>query len=198
MLRRTVPRPDADIRPDAEIVDDALKVLPPRAGEHEKRRKLFKKCMERMRIIKRLYDVEVPSPAEKKEEQRSHFERLQAARADLVATEASKELVEKYDNHLRVVETDLCRAVRDPKTGRYLTVPPGQHQANMVASCAAAMARDLFLEAGQRMRRKQWHRLSALLYEAATGEYGVNLSKYMDMCKSGQIVRSRPAGQYFT
>jgi hypothetical protein len=186
MLRKTVPQPDADIRTDAEIMTDAIKVLASPAGEYEKRRKLFTKCMERMRIIKRADDARAPAPAEIKERLHDRFKRLQAARADLVATGAPKELVKAYDGQLRVAKALIPAGV-----------PPGSPQPNMVASCAAAMAHDLLLEFGQRVRWKQWHRLSALLYEAATGECDVNLSKYMMLCKRGQIVRSRPAGGYF-
>jgi hypothetical protein len=186
MLRKTVPQPDADIRTDAEITADAIKVLAPRAGEYEKRRKLLTKCIGRMRIIKRVGDAKAPTPAEIKKQLNDRFKRLQAARVDLVAMGSPKELIEAYDSQLRVAKTLISAAV-----------PPGGQPTNMVAACAAVMARDLLLESGQRVRWKQWHRLSALLYEAATGEYGVNLSKYIIMCKSGEIVRSRPTGGYF-
>src|SRR5262249_46165086 len=118
-------------------------------------------------------------------------------RVDLVAMGSSKELMEAYDSKLHVAENSLLRYQRAADHPSMRGVRFGGHQPNMVASCAAAMASDLLLEAGQRVRWKQWHRLSALLYEAATGEYGVNLSKYMIKCKSGQVVRSRPTGGHF-
>jgi hypothetical protein len=114
-----------------------------------------------------------------------------------VAVGSPKELVEMFDRQLRDAETDLCRAVRDPKTGRYLTVPLGTPPINMIASCAAAMARDLILESGQRLSWTRWNRLSALLFEAATDKYDMDLSRHVKACKKGQIIRSRPAGGYF-
>jgi hypothetical protein len=197
MLRRTVPQPDADIRPDDDILADALKVLAPPAGEYKKRQKLFTKCMERMRIIKRVNDVKAPTPPEIMERLDARCKRLKAARVDLVAMGSSKELMEAYDSQLRVAKNSLLRYQRAADHPSMRGVRFGGHQPNMVAACAAATARDLLLDSGQRVRWKQWHRLSALLYEAATGKYGVNLSKYMIMCKSGQIVRSRPTSGYF-
>jgi hypothetical protein len=190
MLRRTVPRPDADIRTDAEIAADAIKVLPPRTGkgEYEKRCKLFTKCMERMRAIKRAADVKAPTPLEVRDQLADRVKRLQATRVDLVAMGSSKELMEAYDSKLSVAENGLLRYQRAFNHPSMVGFRFGGHPPNMVASCAAVMARSLLLEAGQRVVRwKQWHRLSALLYEAATGKYGVNLSKYMIKCKSGQI-----------
>jgi hypothetical protein len=188
MLRRTVPRPDADIRTDAEILADAIKVLPPRTGEYEKRCKLFTKCMERMRAIKRVDGKEVPKPLEIMERLDARCKRLKAARVDLVAMGSSKELIVAYGSQLHVAENSLLRYQRAADHPNMRNVRFDGHQPNMVASCAVVMARDLLLEAGQRVVRwKQWHCLSALLYEAATGKYGVNLSKYMSMCKSGKI-----------
>jgi hypothetical protein len=196
-------------RPDADILADAIEILAPQGRQSRSRRaapiptdeqkkwsKLFTKCMERMRIIKRC-DGKVPAPAEIKKQLNNRFKRLQASRADLVAVASPKELIEAYDSQLRVVENILLgyqRAADHPSMRKRV----GPHQPNMVASCAAAIAHDLLLESGQRVRWKQWHVLSALLYEAATGIYDFNLSKYMSMCKRGQIVRSRPAGGYFT
>jgi hypothetical protein len=197
MLHRTLPQPDADIRTDAEIVADAIKVLAPRAGEYEKRRKLFTKCMRTMRVFKRLDDVKAPSPPEVMERLDARCKRLKAARVDLVAMGSPKALMAAFDSQLRVAENSLLRYQRAADHPSMRGVQFGGPQPNMLASDAAAMARDLLLEAGQRVRWKHWHRLSALLYEAATGKYGVNLSKYMLMCKSGQIVRSRPTGGYF-
>jgi hypothetical protein len=192
MLRRTVPRPDADIRTDAEIGADAIKVLAPRAGEYEKQHKLFTKCMKRMRASKRLDDVKAPSPPEVRDRLADRVKRLKAARIDLVAMGSSKELMEAYDSQLRVAENGLLRYQRAFDHPNMRNVRFDGNQPNVVASRAAVTARDLLLEAGQRVRWKQWHRLSALLYEAATGEYGFNCSKYMSMCKSGQI-----GGGYF-
>jgi hypothetical protein len=189
MLRRTVPRPDADIRTDAEILADAIKVLSPRTGkgEYEKRCKLFTKCMERMRASKRAADVKEPTPPEVRDQLADRVKRLQAARVDLVAMGSSKELMEAYDSKLSVAENGLLYYQRAFNHPSMRGVRFGGHQPNTVASCATIMARDLLLEAGQRVRWKQWHRLSALLYEAATGKYAVNLSKYMIKCKSGHI-----------
>ena len=50
MLRRTAPRPDAD------ILADAIKVVPPPADEYQKRRELLMKYMEHLRAFKRNYD----------------------------------------------------------------------------------------------------------------------------------------------
>jgi hypothetical protein len=186
MLLRTVPQSDADIRTDADILADALKVLAPRAGEYEKWRKLWTKCMESMRAFKRA-SGKVPTPFEIMERLNDRCKRLKAARVDLVAMGSPKELIEAYDSQLRIAENGLLRYQRAAdhpimRGGRF-----GGHQPNMIASCAAAISRDLLLKSGQRVPWKQWHRLSALLYEAATGKYGVNLSKYMIMCKSGRI-----------
>jgi hypothetical protein len=174
-MPRKAPQPDADIRTDAEILADALKVLDPRAGEYEKWRKLFTKCMKSMRNSKRLADLKVPTPREIMEQLNDRCKRLKAARVDLVAMGSSKELMEAYDSQLRLAADHPN--MRNVRFGR----------SNMVAVCAAVMARQLLEESGQRVLWKQWRRLSALLYEAATGEYDVNLSKYMIMCKSGRI-----------
>ena len=185
MLRRTVPRPDADIRTDADILADALKVLAPRAGEYEKWRKLFTKCMKSMRVSKRNADNKIPTPLEDIERLNDCCKRLKAARVDLVAMGSPKELMDAYDSQLRVAENILLGYQRAADHPNMRNVRFGR--SNMIAVCAAVIARDLLLNSGQRMRWKQWHRLSALLYEAATGKYGVNLSKYMIMCKSGRI-----------
>jgi branched-subunit amino acid aminotransferase/4-amino-4-deoxychorismate lyase len=183
-MPRKALQPDADIRTDADILADALKVLAPRAGEYEKWRKLFTKCMESMRTTKRA-DGKVPTPLETMERLNDSCKRLRAARVVLVAMGSPKELIEAYDSQLRVAENILLRYQRAADHPNMRNVRFGR--SNMVAVCAAVMARQLLEESGQRVLWKQWRRLSALLYEAATGEYDVNLSKYMIMCKSGRI-----------
>jgi hypothetical protein len=101
---------------------------------------------------------------------------MQAARADLVAMGAPKELVELYDRQLGVAEAALIPAV--PRSG-----PP----TNMVACSAVALAHALLGKPGQRGWWAKWHRLSRLLYEFATGEDAGSLSKYLRMYRDGEI-----------
>jgi hypothetical protein len=171
MLRRTAPRPDAD------ILADAINVVPPPAGtgEYEKRRELLRKCMAHLRAFKRNYD-KMPSPAEFKKQLRERFERMKRVRADLVAPwtpQAPKDLVEMYDKYLRVVEDDWRR----------LAVPHGSHKPNFVAYRAVDNARILLKAFGYRGRGGREQRLASLLYEFATGEEPTRdlILKYMKM-----------------
>jgi hypothetical protein len=177
MLRKVAPRPDAD------ILADALKVLAPRAGEYEKRRKLLMNCMEHLRAFKCNYD-KMPSPAEFKQQLHDRIERMKQVKADLVAPwtpQAPKDLIEMYDRQLRVAEDDW----------RCLAVPHGSQKPNIVAYCAVNNAHILLKAFGYQVRGGRGQRLASLLYEFAVGEEPTRdlISKYMKMRAKSRLPR---------
>jgi hypothetical protein len=108
-----------------------------------------------------------------KQQLRARLKKMQTARANLVATEACKDLLEMYDAHLRVTESKLAG-------------PPGGWQPDGIAARSVAEAHDLLQRSG-RVRWARWHRLTRLFYEFATGKDRENLSQYLTMHKKGRI-----------
>jgi hypothetical protein len=171
MLRKMAPRSDAEILAD-------IKELAPR---DEQERKRLTRCLEGLRAIAHgekaptAHGEKAPTPGEMKQRLRARLKKMQTVKAILVATEARRDLIEMYDEHLRVTESKL----RTP-------VPPGGHQPDDIAACSVAEAHDLLQRSG-RVRWARWHRLSRLFYEFATGKDRENLSQYLTMYTNGRI-----------
>jgi hypothetical protein len=166
MLRKMAPRSDA------EILADIIEELAPRDEQEHQR---LTRCMEGLRAIAR--GKKAPTPGKMKEQLRARLKKMQTVKAVLVATEARRDLIEMYDEHLRVTECKL-------RSG-----PPGGWQPDVIAACSVAEAHDLLQRSG-RVRRARWHHLTRLFYEFATGKDRENFSPYLTMYRKGRIARA--------
>jgi hypothetical protein len=169
MLRKMAPRSDAD------ILADAIRELAP-CDEQERARLI--RCVEGLRATAR--GKKAPTPGKKNKQLRARLNRMQKVRADLIATGSAKDLIERFDEQIGVVESMLSPVVI-----------PNSPPPNITASCAVAIAHDLLQKSGRRVRWTGCHRLGTLIYEFATGEYDFSLSKYLSMYKDGRIATTR-------
>jgi hypothetical protein len=154
-------------RKQAVILADAVKAV---GMPDEVCGEQLRTCMTALRRWHR-HLAGMPSPAAMKELSRDRVKVLVKARTVLVAMGSPGGLLDAIDGYI-----SIAAAMRDD-----LVVPKGSRPVNLTAASAAIMARSVLRQFGVPAKKTghgAWYRLSTLLYEAATGDHDVDLSKY--------------------
>jgi len=165
-------------RSQDEIVDAALEVINPPANQRAAIRAEWYRCFKAMRNAQAHWPMSPSSQRESTKQLQRYLELLRAVK------ETHCPWWDEEDAEFRA----LLHA-RIERGERHLR--PGARPRDSVAGAAVVLASDYLTPAQRTVTRDgKWHRLSALLYEGATGRTDTDkVLKYMSEMKHGKTLR---------
>jgi hypothetical protein len=160
-------------RSDEEFVAEALELINPPSDNRDTTRNEVVDSIHNLRVIHRCEFFRQPSPGERKERLKTYLKNLQAAKRTIYRGFQTKD----SDEFLRHLDAEIERIkplydYEVSKRGRR------SKPRDATAALAASMAQGLISGRATLTAHGPWHRLSMLLYEAATGKSNCNKVLY--------------------